>query len=202
MKNNKTYSGTPDNEVFSTRLFDAILDSGKTHKELSELTGLSVGAISGYVNGLKAPSYFAFKKLADSLHVSYEYLYGDAKAARREYSVFSKKMGLSDKALSCIESSNMIGANWFLDELISSKEFYDAIETLYAFFSLNIPEGQQYGMIPYTDMRKSNKIQPAQELMVDRDVIKRLYSVSAKEMLGKAVDELIKKKEGDTDERE
>jgi transcriptional regulator with XRE-family HTH domain len=104
---------------------DGKAKTGLTQKELSEQLkarlgfDLSVSAIQSYEEAdpkkRKAPSYLAFKALADFFNVSYDYLFGACDAPQRGDAGASRDLGLSGQALDAIRAMREKNRDWNWD---------------------------------------------------------------------------------------
>lgn len=134
----KTNKSNHDNDLFSMRLNDAVIDSGLTRKKITEITGIGENLLSDYIRGAKAPSYLNFQKLAKALGVSYKYLLGEDECTTLENQEIQTKIGLSDTAIDRLKNAQeynvvqyrKLEALNFIIENIGKTEF---LENLYKY---------------------------------------------------------------------
>ena len=66
-----------------SRLKQAAKDSGKSNKQISELTGVSESTVSRYLSGEQSPPFEFVSKLAEILDLSLDQLTGNSAGAKR-----------------------------------------------------------------------------------------------------------------------
>ena len=100
-----------DGLTFGERLKDLIEQSGKTAKEISSATGISESALSGYQKdsvargkGARKPDTATLKTLSNYFAVSYEYLFGEVRATKRENLDISRTYGLNDRTAALLKN--------------------------------------------------------------------------------------------------
>lgn len=84
--------------AFATRINDLIDQQGLRQSDLSNMTGIATGTISGYRNGDKEPTITNLRKIAQALDVSADYLIGlsDVRTPDIDTQAICKKIGCSD----------------------------------------------------------------------------------------------------------
>ena len=101
IRQNAGGEGNETKLAFATRLNDLIDKQGLRQSDLSELSGIATGTISGYRNGEKEPTITNLRKIAQALDVSADYLLGlsDVQSADIDTQDICKKIGCSEKSL-------------------------------------------------------------------------------------------------------
>ena len=64
------------NQIFSTRLVEAVEMNGKSYKELAEYLGINKSTVSMYIHGKALPSISTFYMISEYLDVSTDFLLG------------------------------------------------------------------------------------------------------------------------------
>ena len=102
-----------DGNTFGARLNDLIIDSGKTAKQIAKETGLKESRISDYrrERNNRVPDSEAIRILANYFQVSYEYLFGEVRARKKENLTASQFYGFSDKTAELLRSMQRIDEN-------------------------------------------------------------------------------------------
>ena len=103
------------------RLKDERVKKKLSTKKLSEMTGISVGALNSYENDEKIGSWTNLYKIATALEVSTDYLLGKDECTTLDNEEIHKKLGLSGQAIERLE--NVIK---FLEKDFTMKEKLDA----------------------------------------------------------------------------
>lgn len=98
-----------DGLIFAERLGDLIYDSGKTAKQIAVETGLKESTISDYKRGKnnRIPDSESIRVLAHYFQVSYEYLYGEVRASRKENYSISQFYGLTDRTAELLRNMQL-----------------------------------------------------------------------------------------------
>ena len=90
----------PSELTLGERLTLLRVENGYTNQEkFGELFSLSKSAINNYENGTATPDYDTLTRIAQTLHVSYDYLFGASDSKVREHHDIADTLGLSDEAI-------------------------------------------------------------------------------------------------------
>lgn len=148
IRKNAGGEGNETKLVFATRLNDLIDQQGLRQSDLSKMTGIATGTISGYRNGDKEPTITNLRKIAQALDVSADYLIGlsNVRSPDIDTQAICKKIGCSEEVVENLTSlysgeKNIGGTIFkkhkqkrvstdFLDHFFSSRELEHFLLTL------------------------------------------------------------------------
>lgn len=131
-------------DIFPTML-RSILEShpkggySTTYKSLGEVVGVRQQTISQYASGKTQPTADIVLRIAQFFGVSVDYLLTGVSSYNKEY---SEELGLSEEAIEHLKCAKQMYSQVnpdtdkihnipYLDELLSDKDFYEFLDTLY-----------------------------------------------------------------------
>lgn len=122
---------------FARRLSETMIDRHITQSALAEKAGVQRQTISYYMNGQSEPTTTTLYKIADTLHVSADYLLGlsDCPSVNMDTRALQDVIGLSGRAateLECYSHSKGLGKRrlYALSRLIEQPEFNAILDDL------------------------------------------------------------------------
>lgn len=105
IRKNAGGEGNETKLAFATRLNDLIDQQVLRQSDLSKMTGIATGTISGYRNGDKEPTITNLRKIAQALDVSADYLIGlsNVRSPDIDTQAICKKIGCSEKVVNSLK---------------------------------------------------------------------------------------------------
>jgi len=97
----------PSELTLGERLTLLRIENGYTNQEtFGELFSLSKSAINNYENDIAKPDYNTLTRIAQTFHVSHDYLFGATDSKVQEHYDVAEKLGLSDEAINKLTQYN------------------------------------------------------------------------------------------------
>lgn len=112
--------------VFQQRLEDLKAERKLTNKEIADKAGVKEGAVSYWINGIKAPDAESLIKLSKGLNVSVDYLLGllprDVNTTNLKARYISKQLGISTESVRFLRQTDGV-LKQLLNKLLCSDAF-------------------------------------------------------------------------------
>lgn len=108
-------------KIFARRLRNILKQKNLTQTDLSKKTGLTMSAISHYVNAVQCPHSTALVLIADALNVGTDYLLGRTDETEDTFAIIKEQ----EKTIKALEDKNKKLTLWLNTCLKKERENHD-----------------------------------------------------------------------------